>query len=133
QPVGDTFDDAVINILTNFPVITADLAATPRFTVVGRGTGVTGRVDHRAGNAGAEQAIIGSTAGTGTYNLANTSAVGGALTGFGVGSGSLSLTGRLYVGGFDDFNPGGTGTFNVNTSGTLAIGSDLTIGVAGGT
>src|SRR4030095_15768390 len=37
QPVGDPFDDAVINMLTNFPVITADLSATPRFTILGNG------------------------------------------------------------------------------------------------
>jgi hypothetical protein len=51
QPTGDPFDDAVVNILTNFPVITMDLAATPRDIIVGGGVGTTGRVDHRAGTA----------------------------------------------------------------------------------
>jgi hypothetical protein len=134
QPVGDPFDDAVINILTNFPVITADLSATPRYTILGTGAGTNGRVDHRAGIAGAERLIIGREAGTGTYNLANTSVViGGPLTGFGLGSGSINLSGRLYVGGVDEVTPGATGIFNVNTTGTVAIGNDLTIGSAGGT
>jgi hypothetical protein len=74
--------------------------------------------------------------GTGTYNLAKTDAVGGTLTGFGTGTGSLNVggpnagAGRLYVGG-DHVGPG-TGTFNVNTSGLLKIGNDLSIGSSGG-
>src|SRR5262245_12953833 len=117
QPVGDPFDDAVLNVLTNFPVITTNLTATPRYIILGSGAGTNGRVDHRAGTAAADRLIIATEAGTGTYNLANTSVVvGGPLTGFGPGTGSITLSERLYIGGVEDFTPGATGTFNVNTT-----------------
>ena len=55
------------------------------------------------------------------------------LTGFGLGSGSLTVNGaRLYVGGQQNA-AGGIGTFNMNTTGTLAIGNDLALGTGGGT
>lgn len=135
QPPPDDFDDAVVNILTNFPVITADLAATPRDIILGSGLGTNGRVDHRAGIAATGAGnwmVIGRDGGVGTYNLANTAGVGGTLTGFAQGSGSINVGGRLYVGGSNGIVPGSTGTFNVNTTGTLAIGNDLAIGSAGG-
>jgi fibronectin-binding autotransporter adhesin len=132
---GDTFDDAVINTLNNFPVIVADLAAPPRDIIVGLGTGNTGRVDQRAGiaaNGGGNWSFIGRAGGTGTYNLADTSASGGALTGFGTGTGSLTIGGRLYVGG-NAADQGGNGTLNINTSGTLSMGSDFAVGASGAT
>jgi len=133
-PTGDTFDDAVINILTNFPVITADLTATPRDLVLGGGTGTNGRVDHRAGLADFSGSMyVGRDSGAGTYNLANTSGTGGTLTGFAKGTGFLSVGGRLYVGGAAGTTPGSTGTLNVNTAGSLSIGNDLAIGSGGGT
>lgn len=136
QPTGDPFDDAVINILTNFPVITADLAATPRDIVLGSGVGTNGRVDQRAGVAATGSGnwmFVGRDGGSGTYNLANTASTGGTLTGFAQGAGTLNVNGRLWVGGFSGTTGGGLGTFNVNTSGTLAIASDLTVGSAGST
>ena len=135
QPSGDNFDDAFINTLNNFPVVTASPSATPRDIIVG-GAGGTGRVDQLAGTVagggGGNWSFIGREGGTGTYNLANTAAAGGALTGFGTGSGSLNITGRLYVGG--NQNPGGgNGTLNINTTGTVNTGSDLGVGSSGGT
>ena len=135
QPSGDNFDDAFINTLNNFPVVTASPSANPRDIIVG-GAGGTGRVDQLAGTVagggGGNWSFIGREGGTGTYNLANTAAAGGALTGFGTGSGSLNITGRLYVGG--NQNPGGgNGTLNINTTGTVNTGSDLGVGSSGGT
>src|SRR3954466_15543850 len=40
---GDTFDGAVLNVLTNLPVITTDLSATARDFVLGGGSGTNGR------------------------------------------------------------------------------------------
>jgi fibronectin-binding autotransporter adhesin len=132
---GDTFDDAIVNTLTNFPVIVEDLAATPRDIIVGLGADNTGRVDHRAGlaaNGGGNWSFVGRAGGTGTYNLADTSASGGILTGFGTGSGSLTVGGRLYIGG-NAADEGGNGTLNINTTGTLAMGSDFAVGASGAT
>jgi hypothetical protein len=136
EPVGDPFDDAVINSLTNFPVITVDLSATPRDIVVGGILGTTGRVDHVSGLAatgGGNWMFVGRDGGSGTYNLANTALPGGTLTGFGEGSGSLNVGGRLYVGGFNGATIGSVGSFIMNTVGMLTVGNDLAIGSAGGT
>ncbi|GAA5125304.1 autotransporter-associated beta strand repeat-containing protein [Luteolibacter yonseiensis] len=129
---GDPFDDAVVNVASPVAKITATVPI-PRDFRVGQGEGTNGRVDHSAGSAstgGGNWAFIGRQGGTGVYNLANTSASGGAFTGFGTGSGSFTCNGsRLYVGGANGETPtNGNGTFNVNTTGTLAIGSDLAIG-----
>jgi len=135
QTTGDTFDDAVVDTLTNFPVITTDLAATPRDLVTGDGAGNVGRVDQLSGVASTGNGnwfFVGRNNGTGTYNLADTTHSGGTLTHFGTGSGSINVGGRVYVGGANGGAPA-TGTFNVNTSGTLAVGNDLAVGSAGGT
>lgn len=120
-------DNAIINTLTNFPVITADLAAIPNEIKVGSGGGNTGRVDHRAGLAivgDGGWSAIGEFGGNGTYNLADTSASGGALTGFGTGSGSYT-TQRLYV------SREGTGEMAVNTSGSVTVLDDMYVGEGG--
>lgn len=144
QPAPNDFDDAVVNVNANFPVITADLAAVPRDIIVGQGAGVNGRVDHTAGTATTGDGnwlYIGRDAGSGVYNLANTATTGGTLTGFGLGSGSIDVgggtahtgtAGRVYVGGTEFGNTGLNGTFNVNTSGTLTIRNDLNVGTDGG-
>ncbi|MDB6154571.1 MAG: hypothetical protein JWL90_3024 [Chthoniobacteraceae bacterium] len=142
QPApADSYDDAVINQLNNFPSISGNLSVSPRDILVGTGTGNSGRVDQNAGSVSTGVGswfLVGRDGGTGTYNLADTSATGGTLTGFGLSSGNLTVgggsttAGRVYVGGAN-FGPGGVGTFNVNTSGTLQIGNDLTVGSAGGT
>ncbi len=110
-------------------------------------------LNHTAGTAatGAGNWLdVGTDGGNGTYNLANTAATGGTLTGFGQGSGSIRAE-RIYVGGVEFGGGGGTGLFNINTtgtvdavfrlivgeqgtgvlnmdSGTLNIGNDLTVG-----
>ena len=82
---------------------------------------------------------VGTAGGNGTYNLADTTTTGGTLTGFGLGSGTIRAgggdggNGRLYVGGVDFSNAGGTGVFNVNTTGTVQVDNDLVIGTGGGT
>lgn len=121
------FDNAIINTLTNFPVITADLSATPSDIKVGTGGGNTGRVDHHSGMASAGDgnwSVIGEFGGNGTYNLADTSASGGALTGFATGSGSYS-TQRLYI------SREGTGAMAVNTSGSVKVFNDMYVGQGG--
>ncbi|MGL4400327.1 MAG: autotransporter-associated beta strand repeat-containing protein [Luteolibacter sp.] len=129
-------DNAIINTLTNFPIITADLAATPRDIKVGTVSGASGRVDHRAGSVsagsdalGRDWVVIGEDAGQGTYNLADTSATGGSLTGFGTGSGNLTAQ-RLYVTrAFDADVP--NGELAVNTSGSVKVFNDMYIGDGG--
>ncbi len=114
-----------INTATgNFPVLSANSAFTPVDVIIGTATGQTGRLDHRAGTL--TQATVGATGNwfkigtagaTGTYNLADTSLAGAGVTGFAQGSGTLTI-GKLFVGG-GYFADGGTGTVNVNTTGTL--------------
>lgn len=127
-PVKTGFsDNAIINTLTNFPVITAGLAEIPNEIKVGTGGGNTGRVDHSAGSAvvgNGGWSAIGEFGGSGTYNLADTSASGGTLTGFGQGSGSYS-TQRLYV------PREGTGEMAVNTSGEVKVFNDMYVGNGG--
>lgn len=139
---GDTFDDAVINSTTLFPIINADLAAIPRDIITGQGAGNAGRVDQTAGTATTGNGnwfYVGRDAGTGTYNLADTSTTGGTLTHFGTGSGSINAggtagtDGRVYVGGTEFGATGATGTLNINTTGTLAVRNDLAIGTDGST
>src|SRR5206468_5343433 len=54
--------------------------------------------------------------------LADTSKTGGTYTGFGTGSGNLSVAGNLYIGG-RYFDANGVGTVNVNTTGSLTAGN----------
>ena len=121
---------ANINILSPVATISADIVATPVDIVVGEGPGVSGRLDHTAGNAstGAGNWMkVGRNGGTGTYNLANTAGTGGTFTGFAQGSGSMTTNGgRLYVGG--EAGTGSNGTVNVNTSGTLTVSGNFQVG-----
>lgn len=121
QPEPDNFDDAVINVITpNIATISADIP-TPRDIVVGFGPGTNGQVNHNAGSAatgsGGNWMFVGRNGGTGTYNL--------------TGSGSLNVAGRLYIAGHN--GAAATGTLNIDTTGTLAMGGDLNLGAAGGT
>lgn len=143
---GTGGSNAIININTTtppFPVISADIVATPVDIFVGNAASTSGRVDHTAGTAGTGNGnwmFVGTSnaTATGVYNLADTAGSGGTLTGFGTGSGNLNVggpsatSGRLYIGGRENSN-GGTGTFNVNTTGTVKIGNDLVVGSSGGT
>jgi len=142
NPSPNDFDDAVINTLTNFPVLTANPSAVPRDIRVGNVSGATGRVDNRAGTSATGAGnwmFVGVAGGTGTFNLANTAGTGGTFTGFAQGTGSLTVGGasgsgaRLYVGGDDSGGDAGNGTLNVNTSGVCSATNDLVIGSQGGT
>jgi T5SS/PEP-CTERM-associated repeat protein/autotransporter-associated beta strand protein len=123
------FDNAIINTLTNFPVIFDSLSDTPADIKVGTGSGNTGRIDHNAGTAAAGNGnwtVIGEFGGNGTYNLADTNASGGSLTGFGLGSGSFS-TQRLYVSRENN----ATGEMAVNTTGEVNVFNDMYVGQGG--
>jgi autotransporter-associated beta strand protein len=88
----------------------------------------TGRIDHVAGTVTwAGDVNLGWGVGNATYNLADTTTTGGAFTGYGIGSGSANIGGTLSLGGQWGWQ-GGHETFNVNTSGTLAVTWDLIIG-----
>ena len=126
---------ARIDIAAPTATISSNFAGTPSFIVIGNGAGSNGRVDHVAGTgatAASQDIQIARSGGTGTYNLANTAAGGGALTGFGQGSGTMSVLRHLYVGGFTS-GAASIGTLNLHTSGTLAITSQLLVGNSGST
>ena len=128
---GTGGSNAVINISApNIATISANIAATPIDIIIGTGAGTSGVLDHTAGTAttgGGNWMFVGIGDGTGTYNLADTSNAGGGISGFAQGSGSMTVAGRLYVGGVGWLG-GGVGTCNMNTSGTLAMGNDLAVG-----
>lgn len=115
----------------NIATITVDIVPTPTSMLLGNT--LAARVDHRSGNAGLAtdgDIILGRTAGgNGTYNLANTGTTTGTLTGFATGSGNLTIPRHFYVGGSIG---AGVGTVNINTTGTLAVGSQLLVGSFGG-
>ncbi|MBN8458345.1 MAG: autotransporter-associated beta strand repeat-containing protein [Verrucomicrobia bacterium] len=131
---GDTFDDAVINTQTpNYPIVTANISATPRDVKVGLGGGANGRVDHISGDLASGPGnwfYVAHGGGTGVYNLADTTGTGGTLTGFAQGSGNVTSN-RLWVGGVPWWG-GGNGTVNINTSGKWDM-NDLAIGINNGT
>ncbi|MCU0796674.1 MAG: hypothetical protein MUF31_12165 [Akkermansiaceae bacterium] len=123
------FDNAIINTLTNFPVLTEDPSVRPTDIKIGTGTGNTGRLDHHAGSLSAGDGnwtVVGEFGGDGTYNLADTSGSGGSLTGFDIGTGSLS-TQRLYV----SRDNGAVGNMAVNTTGEVKVFNDMYIGAGG--
>jgi autotransporter-associated beta strand protein/T5SS/PEP-CTERM-associated repeat protein len=135
--VGDVVPDnnfVRINIVSPVATISSNLVATPSFIMIARGA-FTGRLDHVAGiaaTAAGQDLQVALNGGTGTYNLANTAAGGGLLTGFGQGSGTMNVLRHLYVGGVTTASAS-TGTVNIHTTGTLAIGSQLLIGNSLGT
>ncbi len=120
----------------NVATISADVAQTIDILVSRGGLNANspGVLNHTAGTAatgGGNWLDVGTDGGNGRYNLANTAATGGALTGFGTGSGSVSAQ-RVYVGGVDFGPGGGTGVMNVNTTGTVTVRNDLSVGVKNG-
>lgn len=131
---GTGGSNATINTSpANIATISANIVATPVDIFVNG----TGRLDHTAGTAstgaGNWMFVANNSGNNAIYNLANTAAAGGGLTGFAQGSGSMDVKGRLYVAGaFNTPASAPIGTANVNTSGTLAIGADLAIGANGG-
>ena len=122
----------VNSIPTNVATISADITPIP--TNISVGYSAPGRVNHVAGNAsvsaGNDLMLGYNTGGIGTYNLANTAALGGILTGFGQGSGNLTIPDQVWVGGFLG---AATGTLNIHTTGTIAVGTQLLVGNLGGT
>ena len=121
----------------NYPILSANSAFSPNNVLLGDGASQTGRFDHRAGSL--TQAVVGANGnwfevgvngGVGTYNLADTSGIGGTLTGFAQGTGSLTV-GKLWVGGVSG-GAAGTGTVNINTSGTINAQSTSTYSNHGG-
>jgi T5SS/PEP-CTERM-associated repeat protein len=123
--VVPTGQNAIINNTTGaIATISANLSVTPNDIDIRNGS----RLDHIAGIAGTNGGawmFVGQDNTAGTYHLANTGSVGGGITGFAQGSGSLNATGNLLVGAFGDNR---TGTVNVNTTGTLAVSGELFIG-----
>jgi autotransporter-associated beta strand protein len=124
---------AVINTTAVIATITNDVAGTPGEIVIG-GWSSTGRVDHRAGTLSTQTGgwppgwlLIGfGPVQNGTYNLADTSATGGALTGFGTGSGTLNVKDSLFMGEpFGDGTQVGTNVLNINTTGALNVSLDF--------
>lgn len=104
-------------------------------TVVGMDGGSIGNLRISGGTFGVgTQLQIGRNGGSGTVSIANTATTGGTLTGFGLGTASMTVGTRVYIGGTaNGTNQLGTGVMNVNTTGTIAIASDLALGAGGGT
>lgn len=122
--------DALVNVATgNFPSVTAGESFANRDWKIGMGPGNAGRLDQNAGTistANGSWIFLGSDGANGTYNLADSSASGGTLTGMAQGTGSATC-GDMYVGvgGYPwaaNTNPAnrGVGTLRLNTTGSLA-------------
>ena len=115
---GTGGSNAIINSTSaNIATIAADIVATPIDILVGDGGGTNGRLIHTAGAASTGDQnwmVVGRGGGTGIYDLSGS----GSMT-----VGAAGPGGRLYVGA------DGTGTVNMNTSGTLTIRNDLNLGV----
>ena len=132
-----TGTNAIINTSpANIATITANVPGVVDI-IIGNGAGTNGRVNETAGTLSTGTGnwmFVGEGGGTGTFNLANTATTGGPLTGFGLGSGSVNVggtsgtAGRLYIGGQGGT---GTGTFNMNTTGTVTVRNDLDVGNGG--
>ncbi|MEO5915240.1 MAG: autotransporter-associated beta strand repeat-containing protein [Luteolibacter sp.] len=121
----------VNSIPANVATITANINPIPDNISVG--FTAAGRVNHLSGNASVaagNDLVLGYQAGgNGTYNLANTAGTGGSLTGFGQGSGNVTIPNRVSIGGF---LASATGTMNIHTSGTFSVGTQLLVGNLGG-
>jgi autotransporter-associated beta strand protein/T5SS/PEP-CTERM-associated repeat protein len=127
---GTTGSAATINISSPVATISANITTQPADILIGNGAATNGRLDQTGGTAqtgNGNWMKIGHNGGTGVFNLADTAATGGTLTGFGQGSGSMTVRGELRVGGGDS-GSGGNGRVNVNTSGTLSVSSLLHVG-----
>lgn len=115
---GTGGSNAIINSTpVNIATISADFVASPIDILVGDGGGTNGRLIQTAGavSTGDQNWMaVGRAGGTGVYDLSGS----GSMTVGGTGPG-----GRLYVGA------DGTGTVNMNTSGTLTVRNDLNVGV----
>lgn len=113
---GAIVDNASGNIAT----ISSNITATPTDIYVRNGS----RIDHLAGNAGTGAGNY-MWVENGTYNLADTASVGGGISGYAQGAGSLSANANLLVGAWGDNR---NGTINVNTTGIFAVAGELFFG-----
>lgn len=136
---GTGASNAIINVVGTdvaapyTATISSNIVATPVDIMVGIWGG-TGKLNHTAGTSttgGGNWAFVGREGGTGVYNLANTAVPGSGISGFSQGSGSVNFMGRLYIGGWG--NNLSNGTFNINTTGTVAISYQFQIGNNEGT
>ncbi|GAA5130131.1 autotransporter-associated beta strand repeat-containing protein [Luteolibacter yonseiensis] len=128
--IGTTGSAATINISSPVATISSNITTQPADILIGAGASTNGRLDQTAGTAqtgSGNWMKIGHNGGTGVFNLANTAATGGTLTGFGQGSGSMNVRGELRIGGGDG-GSGGNGRVNVHTTGTLSSTSALHVG-----
>lgn len=133
---GPGQDANIFSIGGNIPTISADIISIPTDIRVGQFNGANGQLNQTAGLAstgnGNWMTVGAGTGSIGLYNLANVSTTGGTLTGFGLGSGSMTVAGsNLWVGGTGN-EAGGTGTVNINTTGSLNVGNELHVGANGG-
>lgn len=108
-----------VNILTSFPVITANNTLVPNDLKVAAATGATGRVDIRSGTFTINYwTFVGDWNGSGILNIADTSTTGGTYSGYGMGSASYDANNNnnanFMVGLYQS-----TGVVNMNTSGSL--------------
>lgn len=102
-----------------WPTIVADIPA-PVDIFIGLGAGNTGILNQTAGNASTGDGnwiYVGRETATGEFNLSG---------------GSMTASGRMYVGGYSSGGGGGTGTVNVSGTGSLTTGDHLIIGEWGG-
>ncbi|RYD56355.1 MAG: hypothetical protein EOP83_21350, partial [Verrucomicrobiaceae bacterium] len=125
-------EDAIINSTApaNYPVVLASPTVAPRDVKIGKGVGAVGRIDHTSGTVSTGNGnwlAVGLDGGTGTYNLALPGGTGGTLTGMGQSAGSVNANGALYV----PVTGGSTGTFNMHTTGTVAVAGLLAVGDGG--
>jgi hypothetical protein len=134
NPTGNFLIDT--NLAGIFPILSENSSFIPVDVLIGSASGSTGRLDQTAGSLSLANTttngnwfFVGRGGGAGTYNLANTAGTGGSLTGFATGSGSLTV-GKLFAGGAYFFG-GGTGTININTTGTITANSTQNISSTG--
>ncbi|MES2569801.1 MAG: hypothetical protein V4710_07055, partial [Verrucomicrobiota bacterium] len=133
---GPNPDANIFSIGANIPTISSNLISIPTDIRVGQFDNANGQLNHLAGLAatgsGNWMTVGAGTNSVGVYNLADTTSAGGTLTGFGKGSGSMTVTNsNLWVGGTGN-EAGGTGTVNINTTGVLTVGNELHVGANGG-
>ena len=126
-----SYPDGVAYILSstgNIATVTASSVFTPSDIHVGDTAGDSGRLDVVAGavsTGNGNWMFVGYNSSNGTLNLANTTGVGGTFSGYGLGSGSITVggpstgSGRLWVGQPTNYGGTGYGVVNMNTSGVL--------------
>src|SRR5581483_1059642 len=130
---GTGNNDVIVNNAGTFqvPVLSGNGSSSRDIRI---GAGANGRLDQTAGTLSTGNGswfFVGYAGATASFNLANTAASGGTLTGFGQGTGSVNVGGASQNGDLLIALDGGTSsTVNMNTSGTLAAGM-VSMGSAG--